>query len=72
MVGLTVINAVLAALCVTGTSAWPFSTRQTLTLHNVQQQALDNAYKVLDKTLDDGLTNRVSTCNKNTVAVRKE
>jgi tyrosinase len=72
MAGLTVFNAVLAALCITGTSAWPSLKRQTLTLQSVQQQALENAYKVLNGTLDDGLTNRVATCNKDTVAVRKE
>ena len=72
MAGSTVIKAVLAALCFTGVSAWPFSKRQTLTLATVQQQALDNALKVLDGTLSDGLTNRPTTCNKNTVAVRKE
>jgi tyrosinase len=68
----TVINAVLAALCLTGAFAWPFSKRQALTLLDVQKQALENAYKVLDGTLSDGLTNRPTTCNKNTVAVRKE
>jgi tyrosinase len=72
MAGITVINAVLAALCFTSAYAWPFAKRQTLTLATVQKQALDNAYKVLDGTLSDGLTNRPSTCNKNTVAVRKE
>jgi tyrosinase len=72
MAGTTVINVLLAALCFTGTSAWPFSKRQTLTLQGVQKQALDNAFKVLDGTLSDGLTNRPSTCNKNTVAIRKE
>jgi tyrosinase len=72
MAGSTVVKAVVAALCLTGASAWPFSTRQTLTLATVQKQALDNAFKVLDGTLSDGLTNRPSTCNKKTVAVRKE
>jgi tyrosinase len=73
MAGVKVIKAALAALYFTGTAtAWPFSTRQSLTLETVQKQAYDNALKVLDGTLSDGLTNRVSTCNKNTVAVRKE
>ncbi|KAF1851600.1 Di-copper centre-containing protein [Cucurbitaria berberidis CBS 394.84] len=73
MAGNMVVNAVLASLCLfSGASAWPFTTRQTtLTLDKVQEQALANAYKVLDGTLSDGLT-RPSTCNKNTVAVRKE
>lgn len=71
MAGKSVIQAVLAALCFTGTFAWPSVKRQTLTLETVQKQALDNALKVLDGTLSDGLT-RPSTCNKNTVAVRKE
>jgi tyrosinase len=72
MTGTTVVNTILAALCFTSVSAWPFSKRQTLTLQEVQKQTLDNAYKVLDGTLSDGLTNRASTCNENTVAVRKE
>jgi tyrosinase len=74
MAGTIVLKAIVAALCFTGASAWPFSIskRQTLTLATVQKQALDNALKVLDGTLSDGLTNRVATCNKNTVAVRKE
>jgi tyrosinase len=68
----TIVKAVVAALCLTGVSAWPFSKRQTLTLAAVQKQALDNALKVLDGTLSDGLTNRPSTCNRKTVGVRKE
>jgi tyrosinase len=67
-----VINALLATLCLTGALAWPFSPRQTLSIDKVQQQALANAYKVLDGTLSDGLINRPSSCNKSTVAVRKE
>jgi tyrosinase len=72
MAGITVINAMLAALCLTGASAWPFTKRQALTLQDVQTQALANTYKVLSGTLSDGLINRPSTCNKDTVAVRKE
>jgi tyrosinase len=73
MAGVTVIKAALAALYFTGTATtWPFYTRQSLTLETVQKQAYDNALKVLDGTLSDGLTNRISTCNKNTVAVQKE
>ena len=72
MAGLTIVKAVVAALCLTGASAWPSSKRQTLTLDGVQKQALANAYKVLDGTLSDGLTTRPKTCNKNTVVVRKE
>jgi tyrosinase len=72
MAGKTLVKAVLAALCFTGASAWPFSKRQTLTLAGAQKQALQNAYKVLEGTLSDGLTNRQSTCNKDRVAVRKE
>jgi tyrosinase len=73
MAGKSVVNAVLASLCLfTGTSAWPFEKRQTaLTLDDVQKQASANAYKVLNGTLSDGLT-RSSTCTKDTVAVRKE
>lgn len=56
----------------TGASASPFSRRQTLDLASLNKQAIANAYKVLDGTLSDGLTNRPATCNKNTVAVRKE
>jgi tyrosinase len=72
MTATTVVNTVLAALYFTGVSAWPFSKRQALTLQHVQKQALDNTFKVLSGTLNDGLTNRPSTCNHNTVAVRKE
>ncbi|KAH8723221.1 hypothetical protein GQ44DRAFT_761239 [Phaeosphaeriaceae sp. PMI808] len=72
MAGTTVINGVLAALCLTGAFAWPFENRQSVTIETVQKQALANAYRVLEGTLSDGLTNRPSTCNKNTVAVRKE
>jgi tyrosinase len=73
MAGKLIANAFLASLCLFScTSAWPFEKRQTaLTLEKVQEQALTNAYKVLDGTLSDGLT-RSSTCNKNNVAVRKE
>jgi tyrosinase len=73
MAGITVVKIVLVALCcLDTTTAWPFTTRQSLTLETIQKQAYDNAIKVLDGTLSDGLTNRVSTCNKNTLAVRKE
>jgi tyrosinase len=72
MAGTMLSKALVVALCLTGASAWPFSKSQTLTLQVVQKQALENAFKVLDGTLSDGLTNRPSTCNKNTVAVRKE
>lgn len=73
MAGITVIKIVVAALCcLDTTTAWPFNARQSLTLESVQKQAYDNAIKVLDGTLSDGLNNRVSTCNKNTLAIRKE
>jgi hypothetical protein len=72
MAGTSVIHAVVAALCFTGASAWPFSRRQALSLQDVQKQALENAYKVLDGTLSDGLTNRPKTCTKETVSIRKE
>ncbi|KAF1914270.1 hypothetical protein BDU57DRAFT_578059 [Ampelomyces quisqualis] len=68
----TVIYAIVAALCFTGASAWPFSRRQAVTLQDVQQQALDNAYKILNGTLSDGLTNQQKTCTKETVAIRRE
>ncbi|KAK7186377.1 Di-copper centre-containing protein [Paraphaeosphaeria sporulosa] len=71
MAGHTVIS-LLTALCLfSGSSAFPFSKRQTLSTDDIQKQALANAYKVLDGTLADGMT-RPSTCNKNTVSVRKE
>jgi tyrosinase len=72
MAGTKVVNTVLAALCFTGASVWLFSKRQTFTLQDMQKQALNNAYRVLDGILSDGLTNRSSTCNKNTVSVRKK
>jgi tyrosinase len=72
MAKITVVNVVLAALCFTGVGAWPYSKRQALSLADVQRQALDNTFKVLEGTISDGLTNRPSTCNKDTVAVRKE
>ncbi|KAF2751521.1 Di-copper centre-containing protein [Sporormia fimetaria CBS 119925] len=72
MAGNAVVNAVLASLCLfSGASAWPFTTRQTLSIDAIQQQALANAQKVLAGTLSDGMT-RPSSCNKDTVAVRKE
>ncbi|KAL6706425.1 hypothetical protein ACN47E_005531 [Coniothyrium glycines] len=64
--------ALAAAFLLPGTAAWPTEKRQTkLTLGKVQEQALANAYRVLDGTLSDGLT-RLSSCNKDTVAVRRE
>jgi tyrosinase len=73
MTGNMMIHVFVASLCLfSGASAWPFTKRQaTPTLDDVQKLALANAYKVLDGTLSDGL-NRPSTCNKDTVAVRKE
>jgi tyrosinase len=73
MAGTVVVKALVASLLLfSGASASPFAKRQTtLTLDGVQKQALANAYKVLDGTLSDGL-NRSSTCNTDTVAVRKE
>jgi tyrosinase len=74
MAGRIFANALVASLCLfSGASAWPFSKRQAAptTLDDVQKLALANAYKVLNGTLPDGLT-RPSTCNKDTVAVRKE
>lgn len=72
MAGRTFAKAIVAVLYFTGASASPFSRRQTLDLASLNKQAIANAYKVLDGTLSDGLTNRPATCNKNTVAVRKE
>jgi tyrosinase len=72
MAGNAFITIVTTSLCLlSGTSAWPFSKRQALSIDDIQKQALVNAYKVLDGTLADGLT-RNANCNKNTVAVRKE
>jgi tyrosinase len=65
-------NALLAALWFTSTSAWLFSKRQIHILQAVQKQAFGDAFKILDGTLSDDLTSGPSTCNKNTVAVRKE
>ncbi|KAJ4292570.1 hypothetical protein N0V90_009233 [Kalmusia sp. IMI 367209] len=71
MAGIAVVN-VLTALCLfSSASAWPFTKRQTLSIDDIQKQALANAYKVLDGSLSDGMT-RPATCNKNTVSVRKE
>ena len=73
MAGTTVIKVLVASLFLfSGASAWPSTKRQTLTTDQIQTQALANAYKVLDGTLSDGLTNRQATCNKNTVSIRKE
>lgn len=75
MAGTMIVRAFLALLCIYSgvVSARPSTKRQTtLTLDKLQQQALTNAYKVLNGTLSDGLTTRPSTCNENTVAVRKE
>jgi len=72
MAGNAVLNALVVALSLFSVAnAWP-SKRQTLTADDIQKQALANAYKVLDGTLSDGLTNRKTTCNKNTVSIRKE
>ena len=72
MAGNTVLNALVASLCIfSGASAWPFEKRQTLTIDTITTQTLANARKVLDGTLSDGLT-RGAGCNKDTVAIRKE
>ncbi|RYN16947.1 hypothetical protein AA0112_g12291 [Alternaria arborescens] len=73
MAGTAVVKALVASLLLgSGASSSPLVKRQTtLTLDGVQEQALANAYKVLDGTLSDGL-NRSTSCNKDTVAVRKE
>lgn len=71
MAGHAVVS-LLSALCLfSSATAFPFSKRQTLSIEDIQKQALANAYKVLDGSLADGMT-RPSTCNKNTVSVRKE
>lgn len=69
-----VLVKLLTALCLcSAATAFPFSKRQTLSIDDIQKQALANAYKVLDGTLSDGMQGkRPSTCNKNTVSVRKE
>lgn len=71
MAGRLVTHAITALCLVSGTAAWPFDTRQSLSIEDIQTQALANAYKVLDGTLSDGLT-RDSKCTKANVAVRKE
>ncbi|KAF2017739.1 Di-copper centre-containing protein [Aaosphaeria arxii CBS 175.79] len=71
MAGVAVVNALVASLCLfSGASAWPFGKRQTLSIEDIQKQALANAYKVLDGTISDGMTR--SGCTKANVAVRKE
>ena len=72
MAGNLVVNALVASLCLfSGASAWPASKRQTLSIDDIQKQALANAQKVLEGTLDDGLK-RGEGCTKATVATRKE
>ena len=72
MAGNAVITAVTASLCLfSGASAWPFSKRQSLSIGDIQTQALANANKVLAGTLNDGMT-RGAGCTKDSVAVRKE
>lgn len=72
MAGNTVVSALVASLCLfSGTSAWPFSKKQSLSLEDIQTQAYVNAIKVLEGTLSDGLT-RSPGCTKDTVAIRKE
>jgi tyrosinase len=73
MAGAAVFKVLVASvLLFSSASASPFAKNQTtLTLDDVQKQALANSYKVLDGTLSNGL-NGSSSCNKYTVAVRKE
>lgn len=74
MAGVLTLKALAASLCLTlGVFASPFDERQAATarLTDIQHQALENAYKVLDGTLSDG-ESRPATCNRDTVAVRKE
>ncbi|USP79155.1 Di-copper centre-containing protein [Curvularia clavata] len=74
MAGPFIPKALVAALCLTlGAFASPFDKIQDAAtkLANIQHQALENAYKVLDNSLSDSMS-RVSTCNRDTVAVRKE
>jgi hypothetical protein len=72
MVGKSVINAFVASLCLfSAASAGPLSRRQTLSIDDIQKQALANAQKVLDGSLSDGLT-RSANCTKSNVAIRKE
>jgi tyrosinase len=71
MAGHAVVK-LLAALCLfSGATAFPFEKRQTLSIGEIQTQALANAYKVLDGTLADGMV-RAGTCSRDTVQVRKE
>ena len=75
MAATVIFKALAASLCLFSVvSASPFSKRgaaAAASLKEIQTQALENAYKVLDGTLSDGLI-RSSTCNKDTIAVRKE
>jgi len=71
MAGHALVSLLMALCLFSGASAFPSFKRQTLSIDDIQKQALANAYKVLDGTLSDGMT-RPSTCNKNTVSVRKE
>ena len=69
MFGNTILG-ILTALCLFSVvTALP--KRQTLSIEDIQTQALANAYKVLDGTLSDGMT-RAAGCSKGTVSVRKE
>ncbi|KAF2731581.1 Di-copper centre-containing protein [Polyplosphaeria fusca] len=72
MVGTTLITALVASLCLfSGAGGAPLEKKQTLSLEDIQKQALANAWKVLNGTLDDGMT-RGKTCNAQTVSIRKE
>ena len=74
MAGALILKALVAVLCLTLCAfASPFDKirEATTRLTDIQQQALENAYKVLGGTLSDGM-NRASACNRETVAVRKE
>lgn len=69
MIGHTIVR-VLTALCLfSDVTAWP--KRQTLSIEDIQKQALANTYKILDGTLTDGIP-RSAGCNRDTVSVRKE
>ena len=69
MVRNILLNALVASLRLFSRS----SAQNATTLEDIQNQALTNAYRVLDGTLSDGLSRSPNTqCTKSTVAIRKE
>ena len=65
-------KALVALLCLSSRTSANLAQTAT-TLDDIQNQALTNAYRVLDGTLSDGLSRSPNThCNTSTVAIRKE